>query len=329
MPSSAAIQQVQLVAETSYGVTPGAPAYKRLNDVKIVPTTTFDTENFSPSGVVVPALIIVNDEFTEGGVEGALSFTGTGYPLSSLFGAPTTTTPTGGTTSKQHLWSWDGKSEPTPRSYTMEYGDAAFADRVAGVFFNSLTFGGGRQDGLDFGSAILGKPLTEGQTLTVGATDVPAKPVSALQMDVFLDNTWAALGTTKLLQAYNVPVEIADRYDRTRPINSTKSSDGLVQLAGQEHTVQTNMAVDAVSKALYATMRNGTKKFIRVLFTGPIIEGAIPYTLQMDACVLPTGTDGYAEYNGLHAIQWNWVIARDDVSGNCLSFKLVNLETAY
>lgn len=330
MPASFATQRIQVVKETSYGVTPGTPVYKRFNALQILPKPMFTTNPFAASGLVVPSIVTTDDEWVEGDVAGRMAFNDIGFPLTSLFGAPTTTLATGGVaTAKQHVWTWDGGAEPVPISYTAEYGDGALADRITGLFFKSMDFGGGRQDGLDFSSSILAKPLTEGITLTAGATDVVAKPISAPQMDVYLDTTWAGLGTSKLLQTYNANVSIADRYDRTRPINSTKSSDGLVQLPDEEHTLDLQMAVDATSKSYLPVIRAGGSRYAQVRYTSAeVIDGTAVYSFKMDAAVLFTGTGGYEEYNGLNAITWNTRIARDS-GGNCLRFTLVNDTAAY
>lgn len=329
MPSSDASQKIQLVKETSYGVTPATPTYQRLNDVGIRPAPQFVKDPFAPRGQLLPVLATLNDEFVQGAADGRLSYTGIGFVLSSLFGPPVTTTPAGGTTSKQHVWTWDGSTEPVPGSYTAQYGDAAFADLITGLFFNSLSFGGGRADGLSFAATILAKALTEGQTLATGATNVPTKPMNAPDMDVFVDNTWAALGTTRMLQAYQAEVAIAERYARTMPINSSKSSDGLVQVADQQHTLGINFAVDAASKALFAAIRADTKKFARTQWTGPTIETAIKHLFQVDCCWLLTDTPGFADYNNLHAIRWNGRMAFDEVSGNGMKFTLVNTIAGY
>jgi len=329
MPSSFATQQVQLVKETSYGVTPGSPAYLRLNSFRLNASPNFATNPFAGSGLVVPSIITLDDEFVEGDAEGRAAYNDLGFVFASLFGAPTTTTPdaTNAATARQHVWTWNGSTEVSPVSYTMERGDALFADRVTGVFFNTLSIGGGRTDGLDFGTSIIGKPQSEGATLTAGATDVVAVPINPTDMDVYMDNTFAAVGTTKLLQTYNAMLELAERNERTRPINSTKSSDGLVQAADQEHTLDLSMAVDAVSKALFAAIRAGTSKAVQIKWTGPTIGGTTAYLLKIDTMLFFTGA-AYEEYNNLNTLTMNTRIGRD-ASANCLRITLVNTQATF
>jgi hypothetical protein len=326
--ASFASQNIQLVKETSYGVTPGSPTYKRFNAMRIAIQQQYEANPFAGTGLVVPSLVTIDDKFVQGDVEGRAAYNDLGYVLCSLFGAPTTTTPGGATLARQHVWTWNGSTEPAWVSYTAQYGDATLADTVTGLVFRSMEYGGGRMDGLDFSASILAKPLTTGATLDGTATDVPAVPINAPEMDVYMDTTWAGVGTTKLLKTYNANIAIADRLDRTRPINSTQGSDGLVQLADQEHKLDLQMEVDSVSKGLYAVADSGAFRYIQIRNTGGIIEAAIAYLLKIDATVIFTGTSGYEEYNNIHALTWNGRIARD-ASANCLRITLINTTLTY
>ena len=326
--SSSASQVVQIVKESVYGTTPGSPAYKRFSALAFKPAQQYETDPFAAQGAVIPTITTMSDKFVSGDVTGRLAYNDIGYIFASMFGAPTTTTPGGGTTSRQHVWTWNGSTEPTWISYSMQYGDATLADIITGLVFRSVNWGGGRMDGLDFGASVLAKPLTTGATLDGTATDIVAVPATALQRDIYLDTTWAGAGTTKLLKTYSANVNIGDRLDRTRPINSAQSSDGLIQLPDQDHTVDLQMEVDATSKGLYAVAEAGTFRYVQDRFTGPIIEAAIAYSLKVDMAVTFVGTSGYEDYNGIETLTWNGRIMRDS-SANAIRITLVNTVLTY
>lgn len=429
VPESMANQGVRVAAESQYGVLPGSPAWKRLNDVRIVPKPQYETDPFVPSGHEAPTVMVVNDEFTNLDVTGRLSYTSLMYVLSSLFGYPTSTLVNGST--YDHVWTWDGKTPIVPASYAIDYGTAANARRILGCVFNGLTAGVSR-GGLDFGSSGFGKAIdttivtpggltNEVQTLTItgaptggtmtfsflgrstppqvynvtasalqtalqalptigagavtvsgtgttrtitftgrlggqdvplvgvthaltggttpsaaiaqttaggdAAQDVPAMPIFPLHFDIFADDTWAAAvaGTTKLLALYNYSLGVGERLDRTRPVNSQRTSDSIIIREEQDHTVGLRMGADVSADAFYTNVRAGLMKFVRAFAQGPQTgDAANRYEFEAITSLLLTGTDGYDTENGIHVMTWNGRIARDLTSGNAAMFRLRN-----
>lgn len=328
MPSrSYATSTIQLGVETTYGTL--VAGSKRVNDYRINPSIATETDPFFPSGATAPTLVVLNDESSTAEVEGRLSYTGIVYPLSSMFGAATITTPGGGTLSRLWTWTWDGTTAITPKSFSLEYGHsgAGNARTIAGFLFNALNFSLSRS-GLDFGASGFGKPITTGATLTGSPTDIPAQPVFPLHVSIYADDTWVGLGTTKLLDTYTVDVDLGERTQRTMPLNAALTSDGFIEAEEQEHTVTLQMAADSVGDGFVSNLRNGTKKFIRAEAVGPIIETTIPYKLTCDFTLLFQSSDGYSSLDGVHGITWVGRVARDTTSGNALKIAVQNAQTA-
>ncbi len=431
LPESYGNQGVRIAPELQYGVLPGTPAWKVLNDVKLVPKPQFETDMFMASGMEVPTVGVLNDDFTNFDATGRLSYTSLMYILSSLFGYPTSAVVTG--TTKDHVWDWDGKTPVVPASFALDYG-AARIRRVLGVVFNGLTAGIART-GLDFGTSAFGKDTNivatpggvtaERQTITItgtptagtftpsfkgvavptgilynataatlqaalealptigvggvivgggpgpatpytvdfvknffgtnpplltfthaltggttpavaatettagadAATQIPAQPIFPLHFDVYADDTWAAAvaGTTKLLALYNFGLGLGERLDRSRPVNSARTSDSVFLRDEQEHTASLRMGADATAEALYTNIRSGAMKFVRLMATGPATgDASLKYEFEAIMCLLLTGTDGYDTESGIHVMTWNSRIARDPVSLMAAKFRLRN-----
>lgn len=431
IPESAGNMGVRIVAEQQYGVLPGSPTWKRLNDVKMTPKPQFETDMFIPSGFEVPSVEVLNDDFTNFDVTGRLSYTSLMYVLSSMFGWPTTTL-VGGST-YDHVWEWDGRTPIVPASYSLDYGTAARARRTQGVVFNGLTTGVSRS-ALDFSSSAFGKDLqnvsslggvtNEVQTATItgiptsgtftltfngrtttaipwnaaaaavqaalealptigaggvtvaggpgpatpfaitftgrlggrdvalmtsahafvggttpniavvattpgvdAAVDIPAQPVFPLHYNVYVDDSWALslAKTTQLLALYNMSMGLGERLDRSKPVNSSRSSDNVYIREDQEHTVGLKLGADAVAEGMYSTIRAGMRKFVNATAIGPATgDSAYKYEFESVICTLLSGTDGYDTESGIHVLTWNGRIAYDDVSGKAARFRLRN-----
>lgn len=325
VPQSFGNMGIRLAKETTYGVLPAVPAWKRLNDIKMVPKPQFETDPFAASGMEVPSVMILNDDFTNFDVTGRLSYTSLMFVLSSLFGEPVTTPVDAVTGAYDHVWEYDGKTPIQPVSFAVDYGTAASLRRVLGVVFNSLTAGVNR-GALEFGSAAFGKDLNVLTAPDMDATDVPAKPIFPLHFDIFAGDTWADADaeTTKLLALYNYSLGIGERLDRSRPVNSTRSSDNVFLREEQEHTVTLRMGADAAAEGIYSNIRNGAFKFIKAIAKGQQFVTGANYEFEAATTLLIAGTDGYDTESGIHVLTWNARIARDDTSGKAAYFRLRN-----
>lgn len=423
--------ETRLVRESSYGVTPGSPTYKRVNGFGVTLAPTIETDPFAAPGQMVPGLVLINDDYTEGSVEGRVDYNGLAYVLASLFGTPAITDLGGSPHAYQWLWTWNGRRPNRPVSYTINYGFSDSADVVTGFIFNTLEISGGRADGFDVSGDGFGKALSAGQAMggitnevqtlaisggtpttgtftltfngettdaiaynasatdvrdallaldafesgdvtvtggplpstpvvitfgglyagqnvaaitttdngldqsastgitetTPGAdavVDVAAVPAGAVQGNVFLDTTWAGLGNTQLLYCYEMGLNIGERMDRVRPINKSKSSDGVIDMSDQEHTIALMLGRNAVADAQLASLRAATRSFVRAEWEGDTISGGNKYLFQTDACVIYQEAGEPDDQDGVHAREFTGRLAIDPTSGSVVRVKLVN-----
>ena len=337
-PRAFGTQQVLLGRETVPGTA--VPAVIRPMAMTIPPTPTFESERFSPQGYTAPTLSIVNQEWAEADVEGRLTYTDAGLVFASAIGKPVTDVPTGATLAKRHRFLFDGLTQADPQTYTVEHGDATLARRFKHGFFNGFDLNIAR-DALEFSSAMMGQQVETGVALTTaGVTVVEPIPIAAGQWDVYVDDTAAAIGTTKFLDAYEAELAFGERFDPVWPINSAlKSFGGIVEKAAddQEHTGMLNIGASASMEGYLDTLRRGEKKFVRLVATGPTIEGAIKYLMQIDFCCFITETDGYTDLNSLLVLPFSYQVGRDEAwtpitggaAGGALMVTLVNTVPIY
>ena len=317
--------ETRLVPEDVYGTTPGTPAYKRLNGFGVVLGATVEIETFAPPGALVPTIPLVNDDYSEGEVSGRVDFNGLAYVLSGLFGEATVT-PAG--TAFEWVWAWNGRDPNDPVSYTIQSGFDDSADLATGFIFNTLEISGGREDGFEISGEGLARALTAGNLMAGTVTDVPAVPAGAVFGNIFLDNTWAGLGTTQLLYAYEMELAIGERMGRIRPINKSKSSDGVVDISDQEHTLALTLGRNAVADAQLAKLRAGQQVFPRVQWEGDIIAATDRYLFEVDCCLIYSEVGMPDNVQEASTREFTGRIAIDPVSGNAIQVRLVNTVAA-
>lgn len=135
------------------------------------------------------------------------------------------------------------------------------------------------------GSLVGGGSLAVSVTTQGAPTDIPLVPILAGELDVFLDNTWAGLGTTKLLSDFAVDWGVGGMYDPLWVLNSALSSYKEAIPARPDTTMSLTLGNDTVSRALVTDMRAGTKKFCRTraMKAANSIESGQAYEMRIDS----------------------------------------------
>lgn len=169
---------------------------------------------------------------------------------------------------------------------------------------------------------------TPGADTAVTLSNVPIAP---LHFDIYAGDSWAEMQaeSTKFLAVYSAEMGWGERWARSMPVNSTKSSDSIYTVEDQEHTLALRMGADATSRGMYATARAGSKKYIRLHAIGPATgDAANKYEFVIDLAMILTGTDGYDSENGIHVLSWNGQLARDEVGNNAVVIRIRNKRAA-
>lgn len=164
-----------------------------------------------------------------------------------------------------------------------------------------------------------------------GSTALTNVPIAPLHFNVFSGDSWAEIQaeTTKMLAAYSVDLGWGEKWNRSMPVNSSKSSDGIFVGEDQEHTVALKLGADSVARGLYTNVRAGTKKYFRLHATGPLTgDASNNYELAIDLATIVKATDGYDSEGGIHVLTWNTQIARDEVLNNAVQIRLRNKRAA-
>jgi hypothetical protein len=158
---------------------------------------------------------------------------------------------------------------------------------------------------------------TPGITVTVTAqgapTDVALVPVLAGEVDVFLDNTWAGLGTTKLTSDFSADWSIGKMYNPEWVLNSALASYKEAVPQRPDTSLKLELGNDAVSRALVADMRAGTTKFnrIRAMKSANSIESGQAYELRIDSAMAINSAPSAGDVDGASTLPFGGRIIYD------------------
>lgn len=328
---SMAVQIAQIQKE----VTPGTAitdAMLRPASLRLRPgVNTEGGSSFTAAGANAPTAYLGGDEWGVWGVEGIQDYNTLGYIAESVLGTSVTTGPADGAST--HVWSPKDYGADGLATYTTQFGDNTSAIQAAQLAFNSLGITIQRGT-LGITSNAISRKLNFGATLTtVGATTVPAVPIHPTSYNVYADDTWAGLGTTKLLACYEFNVTNPDKYVPDSPINSAVDGfEQLIQADGREFNVDIQVAIDVAGVSLVTNhYRAGALKFFRIETEGALIGATSRYKMTYDLAVRITGVGEVTAVSGSNVavLPLTGQLIIDPTSGKYQELTIVNAQTGY
>lgn len=244
--------------------------------------------------------------------------------LTGVFGQPVTTELDTG--AYEHVFTINPKAADDLVTYTAMWGDASHALQATALAFHGLTIGVQRTSLSLSANAILRAPQTGVSLPTTGVTEVPFVPVRAQTYDVYLDNTYANIGTSKLLALYNTEVNFGDKYAPDWVVNSAlESYSELMEQENIDYTQNLTVGFDSTAEGMIDAALDGNLKFVRVASTGPTINGTDNYSLQVDTCVsLRPASVGSSPISPATVVNFEGNLMVDGESGFLAAVTLVN-----
>jgi hypothetical protein len=313
-------QQVQIGVETTSGTA--AAASKLLTSMDIQPAVDLNIDMFRPQGNKFATVAAAGKDFTTARMSGKPTYTEIVYPFSGLFGAATITGPNG---DGAYTWVFNPASAAADafKTFTVERGSAIAAERFTYGLFASLGLVFDRERA-DLSGTMLGQAQVTGITLTATPTAVALVPILPKQLDVYVDSTSGALGTTKIGRLLQGNLSFGDKYNPLWVVDSSQSSFVAVVEQSPNARFRTLVEADTAGMAYLATHRAGTTQFMKIKGTGPLIAGASSYSLSIDMAVKGGRPDAYEDSNGVYAIGYNWSLVHDGTWGKALTSTVIN-----
>jgi hypothetical protein len=320
----------QLGIESTHGTKVAATKTLQMLALEMGPNLDFKIFDGMARRFTVASAI--NKNMTVGKLAGKLNFTEIVYPLSSIWGAPTITTPGGGTISRKWLWTPPLSGVIDPKSLTYENGDANRAERFGYGICPMVSMELVREGDCQFESVVWGQDMVDPFTLTAALSPVPQIPIVGKYISIYADNTSGGLGGTKLLRVFNAKFGYADAWNVIWPMDRAQTSFAThIDGATPKPTLVLSVMADVAGWGLYADALANTTKYIRLEAIGPIIEAAIPYTYNIDMAVRITDVGTLKNGAGdIVMFDLTCTIIEDSAwgSGTAISAYVINTQTA-
>lgn len=322
-------ERATVVELTQIGIegTPGTPvaATKKLRAVSIGLDIDADLDTFTPEGVKFPTLTTPITEMATGDIDGRLTFNEGLYLWSGILKSvsPGAQILDGATPTGAYPWTFTPASdtEDTVKTYTTERGGAYRAHRAAQTVINELGVHLKRDGAVEVDGSVFARRIEDGVTLTAGTTELTPVPVDINTVDVYMDATSGALGTTKLARLLTADLKLGPRFNPLWVIDSAQPSFVATVEGEFPAVVDLTLEADAQGMGLLDRMRAGDTRFIRILATGPVIYAPtnVRHTLQIDLAMKVTDPGGFDDSDGLRTIDWSLQAHHDAGWGKALS----------
>lgn len=331
MTRASIFQTVQWGVETTAGTAVAAD--KKLQSISVEPAVEAETNPFRPMGTKWATLVTLNRESVTANLNGAPTYDELVYPLSSVLVSTTPTQPDATGAPSVYLWTFSPSSTAadTIDTFTIEQGDSSRAHRFAHGTVTELGLDISR-DGIELSGTMIGTRLEDGVTLTASPTTVPLVPVLPNQIDVYMDDTAAGLGTTKLASgagpAFSANVTVGDRHGPVWPLDSSETSFAQTVETEPSGTLELTLEADATAMGLLTTLRAGDSKFVRIKATGDTIESTFAYELTVDLAVKVSDIGDFDDEDGVFVVPPSFQIVHDSTWGQALEVAVQNTQSS-
>lgn len=230
-------------------------------------------------GTRFPTDIEYGTRFFDVSLAGAARLSSFPRLLSAFFGAPTTTTPGGGVTSRKHAFDPVGKVL-VPHSIDLGRRDPspALNDLFWDAIGNELTLSVEANDWLSYDAALIAKELDQGQAIPGSISYDLSRRLAFHTVTAFISINGGA-ETALTLASFSATVNNGIDTDQvqlgSRSLYKIKEGNANADLS---FTVKSTLDTHYRRALLDADPENVK---IRLVATGPIIEGAISYQVEI------------------------------------------------
>ncbi|MDP9439665.1 MAG: hypothetical protein M3P49_13160 [Actinomycetota bacterium] len=255
--------------------------------------------------------------------------------------APGSTVVSGTVTFKQagadvvaHEWIFEMSTtgKDNIQTYTVEQLDSVRnrAVRAAYCYFSSFKLSSKRSDKVSVSSQLMGQNLVSGITPSTGAVEQTIVPGTTSMVNVYLDTTSAALGTTQLTQNFAFDCEVSDRFQVAWLHNRANASwnEHVEKEPKVGHSI--TIADDIPFDNVVANMRKGQRMFARFEIKGLEVEpnSGVFYTFQWDIAGQVRDQPDLSNTDGAYTAKLNFDAEHDGTWGRGHRMRLINKNSA-
>lgn len=324
-------QAIQLGVETTPGTA--VAATKRLLALSMSLNVADDVSRFQPKGSKYPTVVYPGKEWSDVDVSGTATYSELQYPMSSALTTPTVAQiMDGGTATGAYRWTFEPNTfgADTPKTFTVEQGDNVRAHRAANVILSGFSIRGNRKE-VTIGGDGYGSAIQDGVVMTSsGVTSIETIPILPTQVDVFLDPTHTALGTTKQLRVLDWSWNVSSRYGSLFVVDSENPSFVAHVERDPGSTFKIKAEADAQTMALLNTYRQASSRFLRVnakgpkIYTGAGVAQDVHNQLRIESAGKVSNVSKFDDEDGVYAIEFTFDTVHDSSWGRAFRAELIN-----
>jgi hypothetical protein len=325
---------VQEIVEVGVESIPGTavPASVRLQGVSIDLDTAMQLDRFGPQGNLFDSISAPRQEWSSGSVTGMPTYTELAYVFSNVFGAAVISTPSGATTARRWTWKPSSSTPWTPITWTIRRGMVGNTAEMAAY---ALMTGVGLSFSRTATPALTGDLFARaldyaGTVVSSGLTLRDLVPILPAEVCVYLDPTFAAIGTTRLTRDFVAEFTIGGLFGPIWPLDCTLPSFATHAVLKPDATAKLQLGNDAQGREPVAAMRAGDTRFCRIEATSAktieVGPPAIPFRLRIDLALKVVDAPARGDSDGLSTLEWSFGIFDDPLFGGAMQ---ITLDTNY
>ncbi len=285
-----------------------------------------ETKSFRARGNRTPTTSVQHKKMAQGSVEGILDYNSIMYILSGIFPHPTRTQ-IGAIQAFQGIWTPGLRTVDSARkTYTVEIGNENGGEKYAFGQLKGFDFEAGQDDFTVKSDAIARYPV-DGITLTATPTDVGERPVERNDINVYIDDTFGALGTTLITHAQAESLTLGDKFKEAFFHNRTAGEFEDVIDVPYEPKFSFETAHNAQSKAILAAITNNPYKFIRWEAQGASLgtSGTERFELiRIDMCAKFESPESMINDDEVYAYKYNCALLPNASLGSFMQVTNIN-----
>lgn len=325
-------QRIQIGAEATSALGTAVAASKILECFDWTIGIDGDVLFYRPTGRKYASTQEQNTEYTTGTLAGEMDYNGVIYPLGGVMGSVTSVAHLASTTAKDWIFTPPLTGSIVPQTYTLQQGDSTRARQVAYLLFQQFGYKAERKTGMQISGKWMAQPLTDNATLTTNPTTIAIAPIVGKQINVYLDPTSAALGTTQLNKVLAIDYTFDSVYNPFFPLNRANLGWTAHVDMPPTCTIKLLMEADTAGMAPLSYLENGTTYFLRVSAQGAQIAtdgpGPIYNTFQHDMAIKFNKPSPFQDKDGIFALEWQCQIVEDPTWTKSQTITVTNLLTA-
>lgn len=302
---------LQLGVESTPGTVVAAAI--QLLDSGITPRPRIPTAQYRPMGSKYATDLLVQKVRSEFGLEGVISYIDLTYWLSSCLRKATT----------PGTWIFDSNpfAADVFQTFTMEYGSAAGAERLAYGAVTGLEFAFTETECRMRGNGI-GRDMADGITLTPTPTILPSVVLNPANTDVFIGDSIGGLANAG--RFFEANFNISGRYNPVVTLDSSQPSFSALVEGSPTLTARLVCEKDSVANGYMTDLKSAKTKYMRIKNTDPrIVTGSTHYDFQLTFPFKFREPDP-ADRQGVYANTYELVPIYDVTFANAFQFAIVN-----